>query len=203
MLTVQAGADDLATHPGAAEGNRNATLCRLIGAHLARNEDATEILALALSWGERCSPSLPEAEVVRTIESLAAKHQRTALFVRSQGDGNGEGEFETMLLPEPPPWPTLGEAAYHGLAGKIIKTLEPETEADPAALLLSFLVCFGNIVGRKPHFYVEGDAHHSNLFVTLVGASGNGRKGTSLGRILQLFDTVDSEWSKMPSHRVE
>ena len=115
------------------------------------------------------------------------------MFVRSQGDG---GEFETLPLPEAPQWPALGEAAYHGLAGEIVRTLEPETEADPVALLLSFFVCFGNAVGRKPHYLVEGDTHHGNLFAGLVGASGEGRKGTSLGRALRLFDGIDGDWSK-------
>jgi hypothetical protein len=201
VLTVQAAADDLSVHPGTAEGHRNDTLCRLVGAHLARGEDAETIATLASAWAERCSPPMPETEVARTVESLATKHQRTATtsFVRSQpqhnGNGNGDGEFEVIPLPAAPPWPTLGDAAYHGLAGEIIKTIEPETEADPVALLLSFFVCFGNIVGRKPHYLVEGDTHHGNLFAAVVGATGEGRKGTSLGRAMQTFDGIDGDWS--------
>jgi hypothetical protein len=193
-LVVQPATDDLATHPGSSEGKRNATLCTLAGAHLARSEDAKVITALALAWAERCSPPMPQGEVIRTIKSLSEKHQQTTLFVRAQANGDG-GDFEQLPLPESPPWPALGEAAYHGLAGEIIRTLEPESEADPIAILLSFIVCFGNIVGRTPHYLVEGDKHHGNLFLTLVGASGTGRKGTSLGRVLQLFDGVE-DWSK-------
>ena len=34
------------------------------------------------------------------------------------------------------PWPVLDAAAYHGLAGEVVRTIAPQTEADPVALLL-------------------------------------------------------------------
>ena len=37
------------------------------------------------------------------------------------------------------PWPQLDEAALHGLCGDVVKILEPHTEADRVALLVSFL----------------------------------------------------------------
>ena len=40
----------------------------------------------------------------------------------------------------PSPWPVLGAAAYHGLAGEVVTTISPQTEADPVALLLQYLV---------------------------------------------------------------
>jgi hypothetical protein len=52
-------------------------------------------------------------------------------------------------IPEPPPWPDPpGEEAYHGLAGKIVRTIEPASEADPVAVLTQAMVAFGNIIGR-------------------------------------------------------
>jgi len=47
--------------------------------------------------------------------------------------------------PEPAP---LGEAAFHGLAGRIVHRIEPHSEADPAAILVQLLIAFGNLVGR-------------------------------------------------------
>jgi hypothetical protein len=44
-------------------------------------------------------------------------------------------------------WPTLDPAALHGIAGKMVETLGPHTEADPVALLLTFLAAAGNILG--------------------------------------------------------
>jgi hypothetical protein len=74
--------------------------------------------------------------------------------------------------------------------------LAPDTEADFAALLLQFLVSFGNAVGRKPHYLVEGTKHYPNLFVVLAGQTAKARKGTSADRIRQLFAVADPEWAQ-------
>jgi hypothetical protein len=87
----------------------------------------------------------------------------------------------------PGPWPILEPAAQHGLGGKILFWLAPDTEADFAALLLQFLVSFGNAVGRKPYYLVEGTKHYPNLFTVLAGQTAKARKGTSADRIRQLF----------------
>ncbi len=93
-------------------------------------------------------------------------------------------------------WPSpLGFDAYHGLAGVIVRTIEPHSEADPAALLIQFLAAFGNYIGRGCHWKAEGDQHHANLFTVLVGRSGKGRKGTSWGQIRRLFDHI-GDWAK-------
>jgi hypothetical protein len=94
-------------------------------------------------------------------------------------------------------WPEpLSEEAYHGVAGELVHTIEPHSEADPAALLLQLLVSFGNVIGRKPHFMAEADQHFTNLFVVIVGKTAKGRKGTSLGHIRRILTTVDSGWSE-------
>jgi hypothetical protein len=84
--------------------------------------------------------------------------------------------------------------AYVGLAGEVVRTIEPHTESDSAALLLQFLTCFGNAVGRGPHFRVEGDQHFTVLNIVLVGATAKSRKGTSSGRIREIFKVADGEW---------
>ncbi len=91
--------------------------------------------------------------------------------------------------PDPP-----ADEVYHGLAGDIIRTLEPASEADPVGLLLQLLVLFGNMVGRGPHFAVEGDKHYTNQFAVLVGPTAAGRKGTSFGRVRELFADLDRDW---------
>ena len=45
----------------------------------------------------------------------------------------------------------LDEAAYHGLAGEVVRLIEPHTEADPVALLASFLAEIGAMLNRRPH----------------------------------------------------
>jgi hypothetical protein len=95
-----------------------------------------------------------------------------------------------------PGWPEPTNAALYGLAGEVVTRLIPNTEADQAALLLQFLVSFGNAVGRGPHFLVEGTKHYSNLFIVLAGQTAKARKGTSADRIRQLFEAADPEWAE-------
>ena len=114
------------------------------------------------------------------------------------------GSFEEMA-DEPKPakgngrdqaadWPVMDPAAYHGLAGEVVARLLPYTESDPIALLLQYLVSFGNAVGRGPHYQIEQDRHFANLFTVLVGQTSKSRKGTSAGRIRAIFNIADPDW---------
>jgi hypothetical protein len=92
-------------------------------------------------------------------------------------------------------WPApLAPEAYHGLAGELVRALEPATEADSAALLIQFLIGFGNLIGRGPYATVEADQHGTNEFAVLVGPSAKGRKGTSWGRIRSILGVIDDAW---------
>jgi hypothetical protein len=81
------------------------------------------------------------------------------------------------------------------LPGKIVDVISPASEADRTALLAQVLVGFGNIVGRHAYFCVEGDRHHGNEFVVLVGKTSKARKGTSWGRINALLTEVEEQWA--------
>jgi hypothetical protein len=74
--------------------------------------------------------------------------------------------------------------------------LEPETEADPLALLTLLLVGFGSVVGRGPFYLVESTYHRANENVVLVGDTALGRKGTAWDRIQALLAQVDREWAQ-------
>jgi hypothetical protein len=87
--------------------------------------------------------------------------------------------YEWLPTPPLPPRPILADAAFHGLAGRIVKMIAPHTEADPFGVLACFLVTFGVVVGRGPHVRVGADRHGANLFLTLVGGTSEGRKGTA------------------------
>jgi hypothetical protein len=65
----------------------------------------------------------------------------------------------------------------------------PETEADPVALLVQYLVYFGNAVGRGPYYQVENDKHYAVLFALLAGETAKARKGTSAGRNRHIYVT--------------
>jgi uncharacterized protein DUF3987 len=92
------------------------------------------------------------------------------------------------------PKPTLSEAAKIGLPGAIVSTVDPYTEADPAAILINMLAMFGNVIGRGPFCKVEETPHYTNLFTVLVGPTGQGRKGTSASTPKRLFRDIDQGW---------
>src|ERR1700722_2972098 len=101
-----------------------------------------------------------------------------------------EGPAASLLSP-----PILDDPALYGLAGRIIRSLAPHSEADPVALLLQFLAAFGNLAGPAPHSLVGSTRHGLNLFVILVGESSKARKGTSWRQIAALFAEVDQLWT--------
>jgi hypothetical protein len=89
----------------------------------------------------------------------------------------------------------LDSRALHGLAGEIVCALEPHTEADPAALLISLLVAFGSAVGSGPHARVGGTRHPARLFTVVVGETARARKGQSLRDIRQVLDRAEPDWA--------
>jgi hypothetical protein len=90
----------------------------------------------------------------------------------------------------------LGEDAYHGLPGHITREIEPHTEADPAAILITLLSGFGNACGRGAFFRVGADRHHPKINAVLVGETSKSRKGTSWGFVRDLMHAVDSYWAE-------
>ena len=94
-----------------------------------------------------------------------------------------------------PPWPRLDDSALYGIAGDIVRTIEPHSEADPVALLIQALTFAGNVIGRSPYYAVESDHHHANLFVVLVGDTAKARKGTWAGRIRAIAKQADQSWN--------
>jgi hypothetical protein len=92
-------------------------------------------------------------------------------------------------------WPQeLREEAFHGVAGRLVRAIEPHSEADTAAVLIQFLIAFGNLVGRSAYFVAEADRHYMNLFGTLVGRTAKGRKGTSMGQVVRVLGAIDEDW---------
>jgi len=95
---------------------------------------------------------------------------------------------ELLTLPPPSGWPDPPRpAAYQGLAGAVVETLAPHTEADPVAILAQLLVAAGITVGRGAHATVEATRHHPNEFVVLVGDSAKARKGSSWEHVARVM----------------
>jgi hypothetical protein len=103
--------------------------------------------------------------------------------------GNGRGQLDG------PPWPVLDPAARYGLAGEMVATIGPHTEADDAALLVSLLAAFGSAVGAGPHVRADGADHAARLFGVIVGRSSRSRKGTSWRHSRNVMAAADPEWA--------
>lgn len=162
---------------------------------------------LKTHYNPTCRPPWSDAELLHKCREADEKpfdkprgyllqdgHAAGGCVANLEPVSTSEPDIETIPMPEPPPWPSLPDDALHGLAGEIVHLLEPETESDPIAILGQLLVAFGSAVGRGPTFFVEGDAHHCNLFICLVGESSRGRKGVSRGRVMQIMGYADAAW---------
>lgn len=125
------------------------------------------------------SPKRAESESRNRVNSTQARKER-----KSQPTTPDTTQGTHLGVDRPPP---LRVEAFHGIAGEVIAAIEPESEADPAALLIQFLVTFGFLAGRNAYYQVEGDKHYPTISVVIVGATSRARKGTSWGRIAALF----------------
>lgn len=94
-------------------------------------------------------------------------------------------------------WPQLDERALYGLAGDIVRTTDPHTEADRVGILVQLLVAFGSKLGRKPHCHIEATNHYTNLNCVLVGLTSKGRKGTAWSHVRRIFKGwSDDDWAE-------
>jgi hypothetical protein len=87
-------------------------------------------------------------------------------------------------------WPVLDPAALHGPVGEAVRIIEPETEADPAAVLVTMLTGIGAMIGSGPRIIRSG-VHPPRLFALVVGDSAKGGKGQSLHAARMVLDRLD------------
>ncbi len=175
-------------------GGRNNILTSMAGTMRRRGFPESSILAALMDLNEkRCDPPMDPVEV-RTIAWSIGRYRPGDDAIAAANLSAGDSTIDDEKPIED--WPGLPDAALRGVAGEIVRTLAPYTEADPAGVLLHFLTFFGNCVGAGPHFRVGGDEHTAKLFGVLVGDSSTGRKGTSEGDVRRIFETVDPDWSK-------
>lgn len=90
----------------------------------------------------------------------------------------------------------LFEDSLHGLPGRIVKQVDRYTEADPAAVLLQLLCMFANCIGLSPHLKIGNRIHNARIYVSVVGGTSTGRKGTSMSVAKDLMQAADEEYVK-------
>lgn len=92
-------------------------------------------------------------------------------------------------------WPEpIGEAAFHGITGQVVRKIDPHTEADRAAILIQFLAAVGSAIGRGAGFKAEASFHATNLYVLVVGETSKGRKGSSWQQARRPVELADPTW---------
>ena len=100
------------------------------------------------------------------------------------------------ILPAPVGWPEPpAPAAYYGLAGDIVNTLAPHTEADPVAVLFQLLVACGALIGRGAWFEVDATRHYPAEFVVLVAEASRARRGSAYAHVKHLLGEIDPDFS--------
>jgi hypothetical protein len=108
--------------------------------------------------------------------------------VAPPGDSRQSNEPGSGITPGVVPWPDpIGEAGMFGLAGDFVRLVQKDTEADPNILLLVFLVYAGNQLGRTVYSTAGGDKHCTNLYLSIVGTTSHGRKGSALSVVEAFF----------------
>jgi hypothetical protein len=75
-----------------------------------------------------------------------------------------------------------------------VRTIEPHTEGDRAALLISFLIMVGSAIGPSPHALVGATKHRTNENAVLVGETARARKGTATNEVKRIVAEADPDW---------
>lgn len=92
-------------------------------------------------------------------------------------------------------WPTPDPAVFQGPLGAYVLAAAVHTEADPMAILANLLAGVGCLANSGPHIVVGNDRHPAALFVLVVGATGDGAKGTAYSQARIVLDEIDSDFT--------
>lgn len=101
----------------------------------------------------------------------------------------------TPQFPRGGPAPDL--AVYQGFLGKAATALTATSEADPVAVLVTLMAAFGVMTGPGPYTQIADDRHPGLLWPLILGHTGSGRKGTSLGVVRRLLKAADPEFYRL------
>ena len=119
-----------------------------------------------------------------------------SLLTRLGGDRVApDGGLPAPLLRIGAPWPKPLGPALRGPVGELVAVYGEHTEADPAALVGTYLAMFGSAAGRGPHALVGETRHGANLNVLLLGLSAKSRKGTSKAIVYHVMKGADPAWA--------
>jgi predicted DNA-binding ribbon-helix-helix protein len=142
-----------------------------------------ELTSLTSSSVASSLTRLPTVSSLNSSTDVVKKNQPGSPDTRTQK------RFHKVAKNMPRP---LGDVAYHGVAGRIVRKIEPHTEASPAALLMTLLTFTGTMIGKGAYVVTDGARQCMNLFTLIIGSSSKARKGTSLVNIERILRWVDA-----------
>ena len=172
---------------GAPEGQRNNRLFKaaadMAGCGLCLDDAEGRLVSVALRDG------VLEEEARATIRSAFSKNRISS---------------RTYYVPDPMPVQSelkgveifsldLPESVWRGVIGDYRKMLATTTEASDAYHLFTFLACVGSVIGRQAYI-TYGNPIYCNLYVCLVGKTGQDRKSTALRHAERTLRCVDECW---------
>jgi hypothetical protein len=88
-------------------------------------------------------------------------------------------------------WPKLPAEALYGVLGDLVRLATENSEADPAAVLMTGLVWAGAMIGPSPYVMIGESRVRARIFAVLVGASSRARKGTSAEPVRRVFRAAE------------
>jgi hypothetical protein len=135
-------------------------------------------------------------QVMRTLDSTARREAKEQERSEAREESESRADEATAASLADRAKPQLHPLALHGPLGALVRLIERESEAHPAAVLFSLLVGFGVLIGRRVHCTIEDTRHHCNLFTLMIGPTSRGRKGTAYDRARRVLDLVDDDFVK-------
>jgi hypothetical protein len=135
-------------------------------------------------------PGLPEkGDVSDWIAAGGTRNQLIELIQRARAAG-AAALSAAKKGPAPPLWPKLAPETLYGLPGRLVRAIDPFTEADPVSVLIHMLAAFGNVIGSCAHAAVQNDLHPARIFAVVIGESSKGRKGSSWSTPREIFSRI-------------
>jgi len=172
---------------GVNQGERNNTLAQLAGKWFGKGLDTDEVIDLARSWNEKNNPPLPEAELLKTIQSIN----------RTDASNHPEKYIESDSVPQEGIQPSERDIPEHLLhPGGTLECLMAYIDQNAAVSvplynLGSSLVFFGNVLGQK---LSTETGLRTNLYVICLGYSGTGKNApfSTLPQLLLYSDAAET-----------
>jgi hypothetical protein len=91
-------------------------------------------------------------------------------------------------------FPVPDAAMFHGVAGEIVNSVDPYTEACKPVVLLHLLSGCGAMIGRGPHMLAGFKKHPASLWGLVVGGTSIGAKGTAEATASIFLNSADEEF---------